>query len=391
MSSFGEALRTRRTAAGLSQTELARRLHLDQSAISRYENGRQRPDAGTVAALVELLGALPAPTSDPVPAAEPSTAPATISAMDLVQRITASDVSTETLDLLDARFDDAATRYCAVAPATLAPVVNELLSHVHRLMDAPRLNLAAHHRLVRLGGWCALLRATLDVDVEDHPSAATWLRTAHSMADHVGDTELAGWSWETAAWQALNTNDTARAMSLIGRALDAAPAGGSAEVQATTQLARIHARLGNRDETHRYLDQADALSAHRGNPALGEHHYVYDPVKTESFRASALAWLGDPQAESAARDAVAVFGRTDDNGQRPRLRRWSSACMDLALVAARAGNLEVAVTAASDAIHSGEAAPSNYWRLQVVVDQVAGRGIPAGDQVARDYQRMLST
>jgi HTH-type transcriptional regulator, competence development regulator len=57
---FGELLRDKRRASGLSQRELARRAGLDFSYISKIENGRQPPPAAdTVVHLCEILGTPP--------------------------------------------------------------------------------------------------------------------------------------------------------------------------------------------------------------------------------------------------------------------------------------------------------------------------------------------
>jgi transcriptional regulator with XRE-family HTH domain len=57
---FGETLRERRRAAGLSQRELAERTGLDFSYISKVENGRLPPPAAdTVVAICRVLGAPP--------------------------------------------------------------------------------------------------------------------------------------------------------------------------------------------------------------------------------------------------------------------------------------------------------------------------------------------
>lgn len=50
-------LRTARTAAGLSQAELAARAGVTQSVISVYESGRRQPALPTLTALVEAAGA----------------------------------------------------------------------------------------------------------------------------------------------------------------------------------------------------------------------------------------------------------------------------------------------------------------------------------------------
>ena len=56
MTSFGEALRERRRAAGISQRELAERIGMDFSYISKVENGRlQPPAADTIVAMCRAL------------------------------------------------------------------------------------------------------------------------------------------------------------------------------------------------------------------------------------------------------------------------------------------------------------------------------------------------
>lgn len=55
--SFGQVLRRFRLAAGLSQPRLAKLVHADQSAVSRWETGRITPSPETVERLDELLEA----------------------------------------------------------------------------------------------------------------------------------------------------------------------------------------------------------------------------------------------------------------------------------------------------------------------------------------------
>lgn len=53
---IGDRLREERTAAGLSQRELARRLDLSPSLISQIETGLSNPSVGTLYAIVTELG-----------------------------------------------------------------------------------------------------------------------------------------------------------------------------------------------------------------------------------------------------------------------------------------------------------------------------------------------
>jgi predicted nucleotidyltransferase/DNA-binding XRE family transcriptional regulator len=57
MNEAGEVLRGARTAAGLTQAELARRAGITQSVVSAYEAGRREPAVSTLARLIEATGA----------------------------------------------------------------------------------------------------------------------------------------------------------------------------------------------------------------------------------------------------------------------------------------------------------------------------------------------
>ena len=53
--SFGETLRHLRTEKGLSQQQLAVRLHMERPSVANWEAGRRMPDAATVYQIAEAL------------------------------------------------------------------------------------------------------------------------------------------------------------------------------------------------------------------------------------------------------------------------------------------------------------------------------------------------
>ena len=57
---FGQVLRVRREAAGISQRELARRIEGVRSYVQSLEYGRQTPTATTIILVAEVLGIDPA-------------------------------------------------------------------------------------------------------------------------------------------------------------------------------------------------------------------------------------------------------------------------------------------------------------------------------------------
>jgi hypothetical protein len=113
-------------------------------------------------------------------------------------------------------------------------------------------------------------------------------------------------------------------------------------------------------------------------PDRPEHHYQYDPAKSDAYTATTLAWLGDPAAAGYARS---VLGRLEDgaDGGPPRPRRAASARLDLALALTASSELDEAASAALTAITSGLLVPSNYWRAQEIISVVAQHGAPAAE------------
>lgn len=56
MKPFGETLRRLRMEKGLSQQQLADRLHVERSSFSNWEAGRRMPDAAMISQVAEALG-----------------------------------------------------------------------------------------------------------------------------------------------------------------------------------------------------------------------------------------------------------------------------------------------------------------------------------------------
>ena len=85
---LGGFLRDARRKAGLSQTELANRLHTSQKWISTVENGKATAEMGMVLRVLEVLGvelSLRIATPEPQPADPAKTQPAMDDPGDLVK------------------------------------------------------------------------------------------------------------------------------------------------------------------------------------------------------------------------------------------------------------------------------------------------------------------
>ena len=372
-SPFAAELRRLRMERGLSYRKLAGLAHHGKSYLEDLEKGRKPPNLAVAERLDMALdaGGQLAATLRPTGSGIDDE----IGAIELARRITASDVSSETLDQLERAADSMAMAYATMPPIILLPRVRRHLDYVGSLLEA-RKTLAQQRRLLVIGGWLALLRATLHIDLRQTGAADAYLRTAAQLAEQTGHREIAAWCLETRAWEVLTGGDYRQALELSRHAQAIAPAGGSAIVQATAQEGRAWARLGDRARTGQVLDQVERMADQRTPPDHPEHHYRYDPAKAHSYAATTLAWAGDPAAEKVARDVIAEL-----LAENARPRRIASAQLDLGLALLAGGKPDEAAEQARHAITSGRIVPSNWWRVTEVVGGVRRTGIAEGEDL----------
>ncbi len=171
------------------------------------------------------------------------------------------------------------------------------------------------------GGWLSLLASTCHIDLRQFNVAATWLQTTTQLAKHAEHPEIAAWCPETEAWQAITTGDYRRALTLTQ---------GGAGDRATWKIrlhpgdrtgrpgSRVWVRLGSGPETRDALNRVARLVAPLSMPEHPEHHYRYDPSKSEAYVATTLSWLGDPAAEPYTRQVLARMESAADGLFRPR-------------------------------------------------------------------------
>jgi hypothetical protein len=291
-----------------------------------------------------------------------------------------SDFAAERLELA---VDELATAYPGTSPGELLGRVRSHLGFVGRLFDS-RMTLAERRRLLVVGGWLSLLAATTLIDLHRDRAAAAHLRTAAQFAHETGHAEIAAWCLETQAWQVLTDGDYRRAVEISQAAQRIAPKSGSAYIQATAQEGRAWARLGATAETRTALGRVEALVSPLPAPDRPEHHYRYDPAKSEAYLATTLAWLGDPAAETYARHILARLESAADGPPRPR--RAASARLDLSLALIASDRHDEAAGAALEAISSGRMVPSNLLagprghprghRARPARSRRLGRGVP---------------
>ena len=387
---FGEQLRALMSDRGVTGHALARKVPCDAGLISRLASGKQRPSQRIAARLDEVLdaggslAALPSPV--PVPAqAGQAGFDDEIAALELSRRASATDVGEATVERLELAVDGLAVAYHRTPPGELLSRVRSHLGYVARLLDG-RTSLGEHRRILVSGAWLSLLAATCLIDLDRQPAALAHLRTAAQLARETGHREISGWAAETRAWDALTQGDYPRAAVLALEAQQAAPAGSSAFIQATAQEGRAWARLGAKPQAYDALARTETLASRLPAPDQPEHHYRYDPAKAEAYVATTLSWLGDPAAETYARQVLARMQGGD--GETPRLRRAAAARLDLGLALAAGDKLDEAAATTLDAVSSGLLVPSNYWRAAEVISAVGGRGVPEARELGEAYREL---
>lgn len=401
MNSKRGRLAGRRKACGFSQEEFAEAVGVDRSTVQRWESGKsgpqpwQRPKISKVLQVAASeLDALLVPESH-APPQTPTTWLTVVSptsddefdAFELARRVTATDVGKESLTRLENAFDELATAYPVSPPQELLERTRKYSAYVAHLMDA-RMTLAEQRRLYIVGGWFQLFGATLHIDLNQQRAATARLQTATTLAQHAEYREIEAWCYETDAWRVLTSGDYRRALELSQVAQQLAPEGSSVAIQATAQEGRARARLGEKAETYTAIERVQELSGMLVPQRETQHHYQYDPSKSLAYTATTLAWVGDPAAETYAREVIARLAPTGDIHKWPR--RVASANIDLALTLISGDRLDEACDAAQRAILSGRIVPSNHWRALEVVRAVEKRQLPEASDLREAYQGLKS-
>lgn len=302
--SFGDAVRRLREAAGLSQRELARRVPISQSALSRYESGLQRPDERTTARLDELLGAgglllelRPALGSGTLSAAaeeqlgEVAERPRLVDSAALdslagvltaVRRLEDETSSTHVIPMVDAQ-RELARQFAAEARSAMRPVAVGLLSELEQYR-----------------GWLA-------IPGQRWEQARQHLDRAAVLAMEADDPLRLSTALSFSAYGAIRRHDLSAADALSEAARRDTRVHVGLRTYETYQRAEVLARNDERTDAVRLLTEADGMVDRLPPVAeLPPSGYWYTPAFFLGQRAFVLRALGDDAgARQAARDCLA--------------------------------------------------------------------------------------
>jgi transcriptional regulator with XRE-family HTH domain len=346
---FGALLRDLRESRGLALRPLAARVLSSKSHLAALESGTAVPTLDTVQRLDEVLGAGGALVA--LVRVEAAVAPAAGAlppweTTELLRRIQASDTSAATIESLHATVSELCCGYGWRLPAELRAEGLGWMREVERLLHQPT-GLTQHRELLVAAGWLALLIGCCEYDMGSRSASEATRVAARELGAEAGHAVITGWSHEMSAWFALTQGRYAGVIT-ASQAGQAVLGEHPAAVQLLAQEAKARARTGDAAGMRVALDRGRHILDHSAPPDRPDHHFVIDPDKLDYYAMDAARIVGDDTTAKTAAHAVLVAGLGPDGVERAPMR-MAEARLTLAVVAARAGELERAVQTALSA------------------------------------------
>jgi tetratricopeptide (TPR) repeat protein len=270
--------------------------------------------------------------------------------VEIVARLRASDVDEATLDALRITADRLCCEYAYMPPDQLLIEGKAWLGRMAGLQHQ-RLSLAQHRELIMLAGQLALLVGCVEYDLGRPRDAEATRRAALSLGGEAGHSGIQGWAHEMRAWFALTRADYRGVITAAETGIEAAPTD-SVAVQLYAQKAKAWARLGDRQQTEVALETGRQLLERMPHPDNIEHHFVVDPAKFDFYRMDAYRKVGEDRLAQQIAGEVIRAG-TDFDGTERAPMRIAEARITLGVVAARAGDLDTALSFGDQALTVG--------------------------------------
>jgi tetratricopeptide (TPR) repeat protein len=260
---------------------------------------------------------------------------------DILARLQASDVDEATLSAVRITVDRLCCEYAYMPAEQLLMEGRAWLRRLAGLLGQ-RLTLRQHQEVVALAGQLALLVGCVEYDTGQRREAEATRLSALSLGDEAGHTGIQGWAHEMRAWFALTRRDFRGVIAAADAGIAAAP-NDPVSVQLYAQKAKAWARLGDRQQTEVALDAGRQLLERMPYPENIENHFVVDPAKFDYYRMDCYRRVGEDRlAEQLASEVVR--NGLDFDGTEKAPMRIAEARVTLGVVAARAGDLETALT-----------------------------------------------
>ena len=301
--------------------------------------------------------------------------------LELTRLAEISDIGAGTIESLNETADLLCRAYPSTPAATLRDRTKRRLQHVIRLLGG-RSTLDQHRELLVVAAWLAVLLGCLHYDLGEREEAEAARQAAYQWAKQAGHGELMGWAFEMSAWFALAEGRYEQLIE-FAQAGQSIAGTGSAGVQLILQEAKGWSRLGDHKQADAALTRGAEMLGRMPVPAHPEHHFVFDHAKWMHYAASCYVMLGDnDRAEEHAREVITQHGRPDGTTNAPM--RTAQARMDLAIVAARRGELDQAVAYGESAFDFERQSLTDLASSSADLDNILQQRY-RGEQLARDF------
>lgn len=382
--SFGGKLREYRDHRGWSLADLQRATHYSRSYLSNVENGRKPPTeelASACDAALRAKGELISAARQDVAAKLNETPWQTA---ELVSRLQASDTTSNTIEALHSTVEELCCQYNRRDALELRQEAHEWLAHVGSLLKRP-VGLKAHQDLLVAGGWLALLAGCVEYDLGMGTAAESTRVAATQLGIEAGHPEIVGWGHEMTAWFALTQGRFRQAVDASRRGQEAAQRS-SVHVQLIAQEAKARARLGE-SGLHELLETGRELLTELPYPDRPDNHFKVDPAKWDYYAADVHRVAGDNQQAAEYAEAV-IHDNIAPDGTELSPMRIAESRLILGFIAGRGGDLEQAVTLATQGLKDGRQSKPHLRMVASELDHELRRGFP-GEGFVTDLEDAL--
>jgi tetratricopeptide (TPR) repeat protein len=389
MGDFGVELQRLMTARGIGVRELARRVPCNPGHISNLRRDKKQASPELVARIDDVLGArgklaaLAASGSSrrdvlkvglvAVVTAEMLEA-AAADALEFTRLAGVSAVGPGVLSHLEAVIAGLDRAYSKQAPTGLFPAAHAYRARVEELMGGP-CTLREKRDLYICAAWLSEALAWLAHDLGSPVTAEAYAIDAYEHAVQAGHDELCAWAADALASIALYTNRPQHALAVARKGVAKAPTRHPLAVRMRAQVARAHARLGQREECEQALTEAGQLYERlpaRSPERSGIDTGVLASYAVTAYPASCYVWLGDfEKAERYGRDAVAAHENAPSGSRSPS--REAIARIDLGMALAGGGVPDEAAALGCQALGSGRVVDSVRTRAGDLDTMLMGR------------------
>lgn len=295
---------------------------------------------------------------------------------ELIQRVRSSSTDQPEIDALSFTVEQLCCEYAHADARELKRKGQAWLERVTEMLGR-QLTLPQHRELLHNAGLLALLVGCLEYDLGDQTSALATRKMAMKLGAESGDSSIVGWAHEMLAWFHLTAGNYRAVIPAAQAGIIAAPSQ-SVAVQLYGQQAKAYARMGMADEVYEALQRGSELLGELPYPERPENHFVVDPDKFDFYAMDTYRIVG--RDDLAKRNAEEVIRRSvSPDGLIISPMRSTEAQLTLAVVAAREGEVEQAAAIGIEALQYGrQSRPSLLMVASELDDELSTYGAHAG-------------